>query len=125
MREDVLLRFLGKRLINVGGDDAKLERLRQTAVDLSRVLRETPAKATPFALVAFDPHVPTTDPTIVQVEDALRNRWETYVNTFSEHASDRVASDAAGRVGQSLWARRYGGGCIRRFGAQRAPVHGG
>ena len=24
-----------------------------------------------------------TDPTIVQVEGALRNRWETYVNTFS------------------------------------------
>ena len=84
MREDVLLRFLGKRLIDVGGDDDKFERLRQTAVDLSRVLRETPAKATPFALVAFDPHVPTTDPTIVEVEDALRNRWETYVNTFSD-----------------------------------------
>ena len=83
MREDVLLRFLGKGLINVGGDDDKLGHLRQTAVDLSEVLRETPAKATPFALVAFDPHVPATDPTIAQVEDALRNRWETYVNTFS------------------------------------------
>ena len=84
MREDVLLRFLRKRLINVGGDDDKLERLRRTAVDLSEILRETPAKATPFALVAFDPAVPTTDPTIVQVEDALRKRWETYVNTFSD-----------------------------------------
>ena len=83
MREDVLLRFLGKGLIDVRGDDDKLGRLRRTAVDLSGVLRETPVKATPFALVAFDPHVPATDPTIVQVEDALRNRWETYVNTFS------------------------------------------
>ena len=83
MREDVLLRFLGKRLINVGGDDNKLGHLRQTAVDLSEILKKTPAKATPFALVAFDPDVPTTDPTIVQVEDALRKRWETYVNTFS------------------------------------------
>ena len=84
MREDVLLRFLGKRLINVGGDDAKLERLRQTAVDLSsQFSKETPAKVTPFALVAFDPDVPITDPTIVQVENALRKRWATYVNTFS------------------------------------------
>ena len=83
MREDVLLRFLGKGLINVGGDDDKLGHLRQTAVDLAGILREMPAKATPFALVAFDPDVPTTDPTIVEVEDALRNRWETYVNTFS------------------------------------------
>lgn len=84
MREDVLLRFTGKRLINVGGDDDKLGHLRQTAVDLSGVLRETPSKATPFTLVAFDPHVPTTDPTIVQVEDTLRKRWETYVNTFAD-----------------------------------------
>ena len=83
MREDVLLRFLGKGLLDVGGDDDKLGHLRQTAVDLSEILRETPAKATPFALVAFDPDVPSTDPTIVQVENALRNRWETYVNTFS------------------------------------------
>ena len=83
MKEDVLLRFLGKGLINVGGDDDKLERLRQTAVDLSGILQKTPAKVTPFALVAFDPDVPTTDPTIVQVENALRKRWATYVNTFS------------------------------------------
>ena len=83
MKEDVLLRFLGKGLINVGGDDDKLESLRQTAVDLSGILQKTPAKVTPFALVAFDPDVPTTDPTIVQVENALRKRWATYVNTFS------------------------------------------
>ena len=83
MHDDVLLRFLKKGLVDVGGDDHKLEHLRRTAVDLSGILRETPAKATPFALVAFDPDVPATDPTIVQVEDALRNRWETYVNTFS------------------------------------------
>lgn len=83
MREDVLLRFLGKGLINVGGDDDKLGHLRQTAADLSELLRETPTKATPFSLVAFDPHVPTTDPTIKQVEEALREHWETYVNTFS------------------------------------------
>ena len=83
MREDVLLRFLGKGLIDVGGDDDKLGHLRHTAVDLSGILDETPAKATPFALVAFDPHVPTADPTIMQVEDALRKRWETYANTFS------------------------------------------
>ena len=44
MREDVLLRFLDKGLINVGGDDDKLGHLRQTAVDLSGVLTETPGE---------------------------------------------------------------------------------
>ena len=83
MNDDVLLKFLSKGLINVGGDDDKLGHLRQTAVDLAAVLEKAPAKATPFALVAFDPDVPTTDPTIVEVDDALRKRWETYVNTFA------------------------------------------
>lgn len=84
MNDDVLLKFLSKGLINVGGDDDKLEHLRQTAADLAGILEETPAKACPFALVAFDPHVPTTDPTVVEVEDALRKRWQTYVNTFAQ-----------------------------------------
>ena len=83
MNDDVLLKFLNKGLINVGGDDDKFGHLTQTATDLATVLHETPAKATPFALVAFDPDVPTSDPTIVEVEDALRQRWATYVNTFA------------------------------------------
>ena len=84
MNDDVLLKFLNKRLINVGGDDDKLEHLRRTAADLAGILEETPTKACPFALVAFDPHIPVTDPTVVEVEDALRKRWQTYVNTFSD-----------------------------------------
>lgn len=84
MSDDVLLRFLGKGLIDVGGDDDKLGRLRQTAGDLSTILKKTPAKASPFALVAFDPDVPATDPTIAEVEEALRKRWQTYVNTFAD-----------------------------------------
>ena len=82
--DDILLKFLNKGLINVGGDDDKLGHLRQTAVDLAGILERAPTKACPFALVAFDPDVPTTDPTIVEVEDALRKRWETYVNTFAD-----------------------------------------
>ena len=84
MDDDILLKFLNKGLINVGGDDDKLGHLRQTAVDLAGILERAPAKACPFALVAFDPDVPTTDPTIVEVEEALRKRWETYVNTFAD-----------------------------------------
>ena len=84
MNDDVLLKFLSKGLIDVGGDDDKLGHLRQTAVDLTGILEKTPAKACPYALVAFDPDVPSTDPIIVEVEDTLRKRWETYVNTFAD-----------------------------------------
>ena len=84
MNDDVLLRFLDRGLINVGGDDDKLGHLRKTAVELCATLKETPAMALPFALVAFNPNVSPADPTIAEVAKALRNRWETYVNTFAE-----------------------------------------
>ena len=84
MNDDVLLRFLGKNLINVGGDDAKLVSLRHTADDLSSTLKKAPTKATAFALVAFDPGVPVADPVVAEAGNALRKRWATYVNTFAE-----------------------------------------
>lgn len=83
MSDDVLLRFVTRNLIDVGGDDTKLERLRQAAGDLAGVLKETPAKALAFSLAAFDPEVPEADPAVAEAADALRGRWETYVNTFA------------------------------------------
>ena len=83
MNDDVLLTFVKKNLIDVGGDDAKLASMRQAAGDLSGILKKTPAKTLAFSLVAFDPEVPETDPSITEAAEALRKRWETYVNTFA------------------------------------------
>ncbi len=83
MATDILIRFLNAGLINVGGDDAKLDRLKATAADLASSLKATPSKAARFALIAFDPEAPTEDPVIKEVVEALQNRWTTYVNTFS------------------------------------------
>lgn len=83
MSNDVLLRFLSNGLIDVGGDDAKLEKLRTTSADLAASLKKTPAKTVPFALLAFDPNAPAEDPGIREALDALRRHWATYVNTFS------------------------------------------
>ena len=83
MSEDVLLRFLSHGLIDVGGDDAKLDRLRAAAGDLAASLKKTPSKAASFALVAFDPEAPADDPVILEALDVLKNRWATYVNTFA------------------------------------------
>ncbi len=84
VNDDILLRFLGKNLIDVGGDDTKLASLRQTANDLSSILKKAPRKATAFALVAFDPNVQKEDPVIAEAAGVLQKRWETYVNTFAE-----------------------------------------
>ena len=55
MSDDILLRFLQNGLINVGGDDAKLKKLQDTANVLSAVLQKNPAKTTAFALTRFRP----------------------------------------------------------------------
>lgn len=83
MSDDVLLRFLGKGLINVGGDDAKLEKLQAAAAELATRLQKNPAKTLNFALVAFDPGVPANDPVVAEAQSVLGQQWPTYVNTFS------------------------------------------
>ena len=81
--DDVLLEFLTHGLIDVGGDDAKLEKMRSTAGDLAKALQDSPERATSYALIAFDPNSPALDPVVAEVMDALRKRWATYVNTFA------------------------------------------
>ncbi|WP_315751863.1 MULTISPECIES: GTPase-associated system all-helical protein GASH [unclassified Bradyrhizobium] len=83
MTDNVLLRFLTRGLIDVGGDDAKLDRLRATAADIAGVLESAPFKAIPFALIAFDPQAPAGDPVVKEALEILQQRWTTYVNTFS------------------------------------------
>lgn len=84
MAIDVLIRFLSAGLLDVKGDDAKLEKLQTTAADLSVVLKKTPSKSASFALIAFDPTSPATDPVIQEAVEALQNRWATYINTFAD-----------------------------------------
>lgn len=80
----MLIRFLSAGLLDVNGDDAKLEKLQTTATDLSAVLKKTPSKSASFALIAFDPTSPANDPVIQEAVEALQNRWTTYFNTFSD-----------------------------------------
>jgi hypothetical protein len=83
MSGDVLLRFLGKGLINVGGDDAKLEKMRGAAAEMAARLRIAPQQTCNFAPVAFDPDVPVDDPVILEATTVLAKHWPTYVNTFA------------------------------------------
>ena len=83
MEEVVLQRFLNNGLIDVGGDDAKLEKLSQAAKDLAGILKKAPSKALNYALIAFDPEAPEDDPVVQEAVVALQARWATYRNTFS------------------------------------------
>lgn len=83
MDEAVLQRFLNNGLIDVGGDDTKLEKLSQAATDLASILKKTPSKALSYSLIAFDPEAPMEDPVVQEALAALQKRWATYRNTFS------------------------------------------
>lgn len=75
--------FLNKGLIDVGGDDTKLEKLSQAAKDLAGALKKNPSKALSYSLIAFDPKAPEDDPVVQEALTALQNRWTTYRNTFA------------------------------------------
>ncbi len=83
MSDTVLLRFLDRGLINVGGDDAKLGKLQATSAEIAAVLKKSPEKALAFSLIAFDPQVPATDPVVLDALEVLKTQWPTYVNTFA------------------------------------------
>lgn len=83
MDQEFLLRFLEIGAIDLKGDDNKLDKLRSTAKDLSAILRKTPSKTANFTMVAADPHIAPTDPTVDEAMVALRKQWETVANAFA------------------------------------------
>ncbi|MBK1680408.1 GTPase-associated system all-helical protein GASH [Rhodocyclus tenuis] len=83
MQQEFLLKFLEAGTIDLKGDDTKLEKLRSTAKDLSTLLRRNPAKTACFTMVAADPQIAATDPTVEEAMAALRKQWETVANAFA------------------------------------------
>lgn len=83
MNDEFLLKFLEIGVVDVGGDDAKLEKLRATVAKLSNELKKKPAKTSVYTMVAVDPDVPHSDPTIQEAMAELQQQWATAVNTFS------------------------------------------
>lgn len=83
MEQEFLLRFLEIGVIDLKGDDTKLDKLRSTVKDLSATLRKVPSKTASFTMVAADPNIPATDATVVEAMTSLRQQWETVANAFS------------------------------------------
>lgn len=82
MEQEFLLRFLEIGAIDLKGDDTKLDKLRSTAKELSAALRKAPSKTASFTMVAADPNIAATDPTVEEAMASLRKQWETVANAF-------------------------------------------
>lgn len=83
MEEEFLLKFLEIGAIDLKGDDTKLDKLRSTAKDLAAILRKAPSKTASFTMVAADPNIAATDPTVDEAMASLRKQWETVANAFA------------------------------------------
>lgn len=83
MGPEFLLKFLEIGAIDLKGDDTKLDKLRATTKDLAAALRETPSKTAHFTMVAADPNIAPTDPTVEEAMASLRTQWETVANAFA------------------------------------------
>ncbi|WP_286916260.1 MULTISPECIES: GTPase-associated system all-helical protein GASH [Pseudomonas] len=83
MQQEFLLKFLETGTIDLKGDDTKLDKLRSTVKDLAAILRKAPSKTVSFTMVAADPNIAPTDPTVEEAMEALRKQWETIANAFA------------------------------------------
>ncbi|MGA9916342.1 MAG: GTPase-associated system all-helical protein GASH [Paraburkholderia sp.] len=81
--EEYLLRFLELGVIDVGGVDDKLEKIRSASRELAAELAKLPAKTAVFTTAAADPETPAVDESIVAGMSMLKNKWTTVSNTFS------------------------------------------
>lgn len=84
MADDILQRFLAKRLFDVGGDDNRLEMLRSAAEELGGNLKASPQRIPAFTMVAIDPQVPADEPILIEVGEILQKHWNSYVGAFSD-----------------------------------------
>lgn len=84
MSADILQKFLNKRLFQVGGDDARLERIREAANEVADILATKSSKAPQYALVAMDPSVSNDEPLLGEISEVLEKHWQTYVNCFAD-----------------------------------------
>ena len=80
---EVLVLFLKKGLIDLGGSDEKLVKLVSTSAELGNILEQTPSKVLSYILVALDPQVSKDDPIVKEALSVLEENWTTYFNTFS------------------------------------------
>jgi DNA-binding transcriptional ArsR family regulator len=91
MAEDILQRFLTKRLFDVGGDDARVAPLRDAADDVVTLIKAAPQRAPVFTMVAIDGAIGPDEPLVGEVMSILEKRWQSYAGAFADSKLPTVA----------------------------------
>ncbi|EUC00050.1 hypothetical protein PMI07_006330 [Rhizobium sp. CF080] len=86
MAQDILQRFLTKRLFDLAGDDARLQKLREAADDVANLLKASPNRVASFVQVGCDLKVPPDEPILAEVATIVEKKWNSYLSAFPEKA---------------------------------------
>jgi hypothetical protein len=100
--QDILQRFLTKRLFDLAGDDTRLQKLRDAADEVATLLKASPNRTASFVQVACDFKVPPEEPILLEVATIVEKKWNSYLSAFPEKALPvvmrAVTLDALSRV---------------------------
>lgn len=91
MAVDILQRFLTNRLFDVGADDKRVEALRQTAADVTALVKAMPQRTATLTMVAIDGTIAPEEPIVGEVMKILEKHWQSYANAFADDKLPTVA----------------------------------
>jgi len=80
--KSLLQQFLNSRLLDIGAEDSRLEKLEATCSDLAKTYAADPQSALSPILAAWDPSAGE-DPSLLQIGSVLQGHWPTYRGAFT------------------------------------------
>lgn len=81
MQKKILQDFLSLRLVDIGADDARLEKLTQACDELANEYAHNPSSALPPLLAAWNPTAGE-DPSLLSIGKVVQTHWPTYRGAF-------------------------------------------
>jgi len=82
MGTSLLQEFLSSRLLDIGAEDSRLEKLENTCGELAKAYATNPQSALSPLLAAWDPSAGE-DPSLLQIGSVLQVHWPTYRGAFT------------------------------------------
>jgi hypothetical protein len=78
-------------MLDLEGDDDRLQRLSDAAEELSSTIKGAPQRTAVFTMVAIDANVPADEPILGEVGSLLEKQWRTYAGAFANEKLPVVA----------------------------------
>ncbi|MCR4470412.1 GTPase-associated system all-helical protein GASH [Burkholderia sp. SCN-KJ] len=84
MAVDIVAQFLNTRALDLGPDDARLEKVKLAAEQVKNRCLENRALAIPLTMIPFAEAMPADDSTVQIVRQAVSDHWNTYLSLFPD-----------------------------------------